>query len=219
MSGLVNKADKNPSEAFDYSNASDELLLERFNFQEDSRALEVLIQRYEAPLFNYLFRYLGNREAAEDVFQASFLQVYSKSDQFDSSKKFKPWLYTVATNQAIDYQRRNHRKSTISLDAAYGGGDDDDSTGSLQEILESAEKDPSFSMDCAEQAQLVRLAVNELPDILKETVNLVYFEDMKYKDAAEILQVPVGTVKSRLHAAMKKLAEKLTEGNFSDNQS
>ena len=215
MSGLVNKADKNPSEAFDYSNASDERLLERFNFQEDSRALEVLIQRYEAPLFNYLFRYLGNREAAEDVFQASFLQVYSKSDQFDPSKKFKPWLYTVATNQAIDYQRRNRRKTTISLDVSYGG-DDDESTGSLQEILESAEKDPSFSMDSAEQAQLVRDAVNELPDILRETVNLVYFEDLKYKDAADILGVPVGTIKSRLHAAMKKLAEKLTEGKLSD---
>lgn len=216
MSGLVNKADINPSDAFNYSDASDEQLLERFSFHGDSHALEVLIHRYEAPLFNYLFRYLGNREAAEDVFQASFLQVYSKSDQFDPSKKFKPWLYTVATNQAIDYQRRNHRKTTISLDASYGG-DDDESTGSLQEILESAEKDPSFSMDSAEQAQLVRAAVNELPDILKETVNLVYFEDLKYKDAADILGVPVGTVKSRLHAAMKKLAEKLTDGKLSDD--
>ena len=216
MTGLENNADKNPSKAFNYQDASDEQLLERFNFQSDSYALEVLIQRYEAPLFNYLNRYLGNREAAEDVFQASFLQVYSKSDQFDPTKKFKPWLYTVATNQAIDYQRRNHRKTTISLDASYGGSDDDESTGSLQEILESAEKDPSFSMDSSEQAQLVRIAVSELPDILRETVNLVYFEDMKYKDAADILHVPVGTVKSRLHAAMKKLAEKLSEDKLSD---
>ncbi len=208
MAGSVKKADKTPDDAFNYLDALDEELLERFNFQKDSRALEVLIQRYESPLFNYLFRYLGNREAAEDVFQASFLQVYSKSEQFDPSKKFKPWLYTVATNQAIDYQRRNHRKTTISLDVSYGT-DADESTGSLQEILESAEKDPSFSMDTAEQAQRVRAAVNELPDILRETVNLVYFEDLKYKDAADILGVPVGTVKSRLHAAMKKLAEKL----------
>lgn len=208
MAGLENKADNN--QAFNYSDASDEQLLERFNSQADSRAFEVLIQRYEAPLFNYLFRYLGNREAAEDVFQASFLQVYSKSDQFDPSKKFKPWLYTVATNQAIDHQRRNHRKTTISLDASYGG-EDDESTGSLQEILESAEQDPTFSMDSAEQAQLVREAVDGLPDILKETVNLVYFEEMKYKDAADILGIPVGTVKSRLHAAMTKLAEKLVE--------
>ena len=216
MAGSVKKADRTPDDAFNYLDALDEELLERFNFQKDSRALEVLIQRYESPLFNYLFRYLGNREAAEDVFQASFLQVYSKSDQFDPSKKFKPWLYTVATNQAIDYQRRNHRKTTISLDVSYGT-DADESTGSLQEILESAEKDPSFSMDTAEQAQRVRAAVEELPDILRETVNLVYFEDLKYKDAADILGVPVGTVKSRLHAAMKKLAEKLAEQNQTDD--
>ena len=72
-------------------------------------------------------------------------------------------------------------------------------------------------MDSAEQAQLLRDAVNELPDILKETVNLVYFEELKYKDAADILRVPVGTVKSRLHAAMKKLAEKLTEHKLTDD--
>ena len=216
MTGLVNKADKTISQAFNYTDASDERLLERFNVLADSHALEVLIQRYEAPLFNYLFRYLSNREAAQDVFQASFLQVYSKSDQFDPSKKFKPWLYTVATNQAIDYQRRNHRKTTISLDASYGG-DDDETAGTLHEILESAENDPSYAMDSSEQAQLVRDAVNELPAILRETVNLVYFEEMKYKDAADILGVPVGTVKSRLHAAMKKLAEKLTENKFSDD--
>ena len=215
MSGPVNNADKNSTNAFNYTDASDEQLLERFNFHGETHAFEILIHRYEAPLFNYLYRYLGNRESAEDVFQSSFLQVYSKSDQFDSSKKFKPWLYTVATNQAIDYQRRNHRKTTISLDASYGG-DDDESTGSLQDILESAEKDPSFSMDSAEQVQRIHAAVDELPDILKETVNLVYFEDLKYKDAADILQIPVGTVKSRLHAAMKKLAEKLTENQTSD---
>ena len=71
-------------------------------------------------------------------------------------------------------------------------------------------------MDSAEQAELVRAAVNELPDILRETVNLVYFEDLKYKDAADILGIPVGTVKSRLHAAMAKLAEKLVERKETD---
>lgn len=213
MAGLAKKADKARQRAgetvLDYNTATDEELLVAFCQKQDSRAIEVLIQRYETPLFNYLLRYLGNREAAEDVFQASFMQVYTKCNQFDISKRFKPWLYTVATNQAIDYQRRNKRNPTVSLDTAYQSESEDGSSGSLQGLLESLEPEPGLSIDLAEQAAIIRRAVSELPQGLQDTVNLVYFENLKYKDAADILGVPVGTVKSRLHAAMKKLGEKL----------
>lgn len=215
MAELVNNADKS-SQSFDYNNASDESLFERYRFEGDSKCLEVIIHRYEAPLYNYLFRYLGNREAAEDVFQSTFLQVYTKHDQFDFSKRFKPWLYTVATNQAIDYRRRSNRKMAISLDASYSG-EDSDSSSSLQDILESSEKDPLTKMDDQEQAKRVREAVEKLPPILRDTVNLIYFEDLKYKDAADILGIPVGTVKSRLHSAMIKLGEIFLEQNSQEN--
>lgn len=184
---------------------SDEALLEDFCSRKNSAAIETLIHRYETALFNYLYRYLGSREAAEDVFQATFLQVYLKSDQFDLSKRFKPWLYTVATNQAIDYQRRNRRNPTVSLDNNYQ--DEEGTGGSLQSLLESSEQPPESTMDSDEQAQIIRQAVNQLPDTLRLTVNLVYFDELKYRDAAQILGIPVGTVKSRLHAAMKKLGE------------
>ncbi len=192
----------------DFNSASDEQLLDAFCRQKNTRAIEVLILRYETPLFNYLVRYLGNREAAEDVFQTSFLQVYTKCNQFDTSKRFKPWLYTVATNQAIDYQRRNRRNPTISLDTRYSI-DDDGASGSLQSLLESVEPEPALFLDNEEQAKIVHKAVSELPPGLRQAVELVYFENLKYRDAADIMGVPVGTVKSRLHAAMKKLGEKL----------
>ena len=184
---------------------SDEALLEEFCVSKNSAAIEALIHRYESALFNYLYRYLGNREAAEDVFQATFLQVYLKSDQFDLSKRFKPWLYTVATNQAIDYQRRNRRNPSVSLDNSYQ--EDDSASGSLQSLLESGDPTPDLTMDTDEQAQIIRRAVDSLPESLRQTVNLVYFDELKYRDAAEIMGIPVGTVKSRLHAAMKKLGE------------
>ncbi len=79
---------------------------------------EELVRRYEKELYGYLRHYLGNAEMAEDVFQQTFLQVHLKCDQFEPGRKVRPWLYTVATNQAIDYQRRNRRHRMSSLNRA-----------------------------------------------------------------------------------------------------
>ncbi len=75
----------------------------------DRRLFEELIRRYERELFNYLKQYLGDTQLAEDAFQSTFLQVHLKCDQFDPERRFRPWLYAVATNQAIDTQRQRRR--------------------------------------------------------------------------------------------------------------
>ena len=111
---------------------SDEELLGRCRRTEDKAAFESLVHRYERELFSYLRRYLGNAEMAEDVFQATFLQVHLKREQFEEGRRFRPWLYTIATNQAIDAQRRNRRHRMVSLDHRTGGEDD---VGSLVEML------------------------------------------------------------------------------------
>ena len=95
---------------------SDEQLFKTFCDSEDTGAYEVLVSRYERELFSYLRRYVGSAEMAEDVFQATFLQIYVKRDRFEVGRRFRPWLYTVATNQAIDAQRRNRRHRMVSLD-------------------------------------------------------------------------------------------------------
>ena len=88
---------------------TDEQLLHNYRDSGDRELFARLVRRYERELYAYLRRYLGNAEMAEDVFQSTFLQVHLKCDKFDTSRRFKPWLYTVATNQAIDAQRRNKR--------------------------------------------------------------------------------------------------------------
>ena len=145
---------------------------------------------------------------AEDAFQATFLQVHLKCERFEPGRKVRPWLYTVATNQAIDAQRRNRRHRMVSLDRRAGGRDED--AGSLVQLLESQETDPLDGADAAEQRQVVRGAVDQLPKALREVLILVYYQSMKYREAAEVLRIPVGTVKSRLHAAVGKLNQALT---------
>ena len=95
---------------------SDEELLLEYRTTEDAAVFTELVARYQRELFNYLRRFLGDAAKAEDVFQQTFLQVHVKSELFQSGRKFRPWLYTIATNQAIDYQRRNRRHRRLSLD-------------------------------------------------------------------------------------------------------
>src|SRR6516165_4252809 len=82
-----------------------------------TEAFGVLLRRYERELYGYLRRYLGNSDLAEDVFQNTFLQLYIKSDQYEQGRRVRPWLYTIATHQAIDALRRNGRHQAVSLDA------------------------------------------------------------------------------------------------------
>lgn len=183
---------------------SDEELLRRSRVDGDAAAFESLVHRYETELFSYLRRYLGSAEMAEDVFQATFLQVHLKKEQFEEGRRFRPWLYTIATNQAIDAQRRNRRHRMVSLDNRTGGEDD---VGSLVEMLSGSERTADEQMESEEAREWVRSAVDELPDGLKQALLLVYHKGMKYREAADVLGIPVGTVKSRLHSAVLKLNE------------
>jgi RNA polymerase sigma-70 factor (ECF subfamily) len=209
----MSKATKNPPATTanpDRAAMSDEELLLAYRDHADRPAFDELVHRYERELYSYLRRYLGDAEMAEDAFQSSFLQIHLKCDQFDRGRKFRPWLYTIATNQAIDSQRRNKRHRRVSLDRNMRH-DGHDELGSLLDLLVSKEPGPDDQAQITQQTDWVREAVGQLPDGLRDAVNLVYYQGLKYREAAEILNIPVGTVKSRLHSAILKLNQAWTE--------
>lgn len=186
------------------STRTDEELLLRYQQTGDRQSFDELVRRYQTELYSYLCRYLGDRALAEDVFQAAFLQVHLKCDQFEEGRKVKPWLYTIATNQAIDAQRRNKRHRMVSLDRSSTHGKNEEG-GSLLEIAQSDAVEPDAELEQQERREWVRETVANLPDQLRDPVMLVYFQGLKYREAAEVLDVPVGTIKSRLHSAVSKL--------------
>ena len=191
---------------------SDEQLFKTFCDTEDTGAYEVLVSRYERELFSYLRRYVGSAEMAEDVFQATFLQIYVKRDRFEVGRRFRPWLYTVATNQAIDAQRRNRRHRMVSLDQRAGN----DEEGDLMSVVSSAGPTAVENLEDEEAKEWVRGAVDDLPETLRAALILVYHQGLKYREAADVLGIPVGTVKSRLHAALLKLNRAWTSTDQSE---
>jgi RNA polymerase sigma-70 factor, ECF subfamily len=187
------------------SEVTDEQLLLEYRQTGDREVFAQLVYRYERELYNYLRRYLGNTEMAEDVFQASFMQVHLKCDQFQADRRFRPWLYSIATNQAIDARRRNKRHKMMSLDSPREH--EQEEVGQLANLLESSEQSPSDGCLDGERRQIIRQTLEQLPESMYAVVNLVYYQGMKYREAAEVLDIPVGTVKSRVHAAIARLGE------------
>jgi len=184
---------------------SDESLLLQYRETRDEELFAQLVRRYERPLFHYLRRYLGDAEMAEDVFQATFLKLHRKCDQFQEGRRLKPWLYRMATNQAIDATRRDRRHRNVSLNAPCETAEG--SNGEAIDLLLSEEPAPHTGAEHEEHCVWMHRAVDALPDPLQRVVRLIYFQGLKYREAAEELSLPIGTVKSRAHKAIMRLNE------------
>ena len=180
---------------------TDEQLMVRV-CRNDAAAFATLVHRYERELFAFLHRYLHRRELAEDVFQATFLQVHRHRSRFEAGRPFRPWLYAIALRQAIDAHRKDARHRRVSLDGPTGAAGDG---GSLAATVAGRESAADVEIERQEARATIRAAVEQLPELLRKPLELVYQRGLKYRDAAGILGVPVGTVKSRIHAAVARL--------------
>jgi RNA polymerase sigma-70 factor, ECF subfamily len=184
---------------------TDEELLSGYR-QGDRSSFAALVQRYQRELFHFLVRFLGDRAAAEDIFQETFLQVHQSADQFDLQRRFRPWLFTIAANKARDLMRSQARRPTNPLQANISGGDDE--SGQFIDLMESADPMPGEAMEREELQKVVQKTVEGMPEHLREILLLSYFHQFPYKEISDILQIPLGTVKSRLHAAVAYFADR-----------
>ena len=187
------------------TDSSDEDLLVRYRERGDVAAFEALVYRYERPIFSYLCRYLRSAPLAEEVFQATFFRVHEKCDSFTTGKRVRPWLYSIATHQAIDALRKENRHRAVSLDEEHGLADAEPAN--LIELLESRVPPPPENLERRERMEWTHSAVDTLPDALRVVILLIFFQGLKYREAAEALGIPLGTVKSRVHKALLRLNE------------
>jgi len=187
---------------------TDEKLFDQFR-RGDMGAYRKIIERYKDDLLRFLFRLVGDRTAAEDVFQETFMQIYQSCDTFDIERRFRPWLFTIAANKGRDYLRKKMRRQEVDLLAPVGGGDASDGSGAMfVDLLEVEVEQPDAQMDRSERDKLVQQALAGLSPTLKEILLLAYFQRLSYVQIAEELSIPLGTVKSRLHAAVAAFAKR-----------
>jgi RNA polymerase sigma-70 factor (ECF subfamily) len=186
---------------------SDVSLVER-HLDGDDDAFAALVERYEASLYGFLARFTGDATLAEDIFQETFLQVYRSAAMFDLTRSFRPWLFTVAANKARDVLRKKGRRPEMPLDAPLSSGDGRETT--FADLIPSKIPSPDEISSNHETRAHVQGMVQEMPETLREVLSLSYFKELPHKEIAEILAIPVGTVKSRLHAAVRAFSEKYT---------
>lgn len=165
--------------------------------QGETALLDLLVRRYEKPLYSFAFRSVGNAAAAEDAFQETFLKVLRKRDTYKVGALFRPWLYRICLNICRDWHRARARRPERELPAEMP-------------LVDPAPGPEAVSAQ-AMLAQRIREAIEALPDKHRDVFVLQYYQNLPYAEIGEILDLPVGTVKSRVFHASQKLAQSLRD--------
>ncbi|MCI3918652.1 RNA polymerase sigma factor SigW [Paenibacillus sp. TRM 82003] len=172
----------------------------------DRGAFADLVELYKEKIYHLGYRMLGNRQEAEDITQETFLRVYRNLERYDESMKFSTWIYRIGTNLSIDRLRK--RKATYSLDADVAGDGSGEGT-DWYGMLASEEPTPEGRVLLSETQRRIRDAIETLPKKYKSVVILKYLHDMSLQEIGDVLDMPVTTVKTRVHRGREFLRKKL----------
>jgi RNA polymerase sigma-70 factor (ECF subfamily) len=167
-------------------------------------AARELVRRYERPVFNLIVRMVRDHAVAEDLAQDTFVKVFSRLSGYDPQYKFASWIFRIAHNATIDYLRQP-RPAMASLD-----DDEEKATRSL----DSRTPSPFAAAERRELAAVLDAAVDRLRPEYRQVVVLRYQEELGYEEIADVLNLPLGTVKSYLHRARTELAQRMTEAGW-----
>jgi len=182
---------------------SDAEVLKRYAAGEEA-AFREIVNRYKNGLYTFLRRFLNQRDLVDDAFQETFIQLFTSLESYDTSQPLRPWLFTIAANKAKDLLREQHRKSAIAI-----GTMADSQEMTFDDVLNSLTSDTAIPYDTLERNEAslqVRQVITNMAENLREILILAYFNKFSYKQIAQILGIPIGTVKSRLHTAVGRFA-------------
>ncbi len=186
---------------------ADEVLMVAYQ-KGDVRAFEILLTRHRRPVFNFILRYVGLRETAEDLLQETFLRVIKGAEAYQRQAKFTTWLYTIARNLCVDQSRRAKHRKAQSLDAPMNSSAE---SGTLLDVIPANEIASDRQTVNKELHLKMEAALSRLSEEQREVFLMREFLDMPFKDIAQVVGVPENTVKSRMRYALEKLRLELDE--------
>jgi RNA polymerase sigma factor (sigma-70 family) len=177
---------------------TDDVLLERCR-AGDEAAWQALVSRHTRRVFNLAYRFVGRVDEAEDLTQDIFVKVFQSLDRYrESDGAFGTWVGTVARNHAIDNYRRRREERSRRLEDPE-----------VLDVIPGKDESPLRSLERAEQARIVHRGLRALPADLREPLVLCDLKGLSYEEVAETLQIPLGTVKSRINRGRLELAKRL----------
>ncbi len=195
----------NPPPNIPADKASDTELMLRFKQQHDQEAFSELVSRHQKSLINFFYRLVWNQEKSEDLAQEVFIKLIKGVRTYEPRAKFTTFLYRIARNLWIDKLRCGQISTkTVSLDSPI----DQDKEKPLSELIAGESSNQTEDIANKELVNRLKKLISGLPEEQQVILNLTYFEGMAYQEVAKIVDIPLGTVKSRLHAAISKLKEK-----------
>ena len=188
--------------------ADEELLV---SIQEgDTGSLGLLVQRWERPLFRFVYRMLPKRDEAQDICQETFLRILSKANLFNPDGKFSTWMYQIALNLTRDHMRKKVRWSTVVVD----GGEDRELR--APSVVGGRPVTPDSLLADSDRRAVVRRALQRLPAEQQEVLVLKEYQGLKFREIAELLGCPESTVKSRMYYGLKGLKTALAREGGTD---
>ncbi len=175
--------------------------------QGDELAYRELLERFRRPIFSLIYRMIGDRELAEDLAQESFVKAFNNLDTYNPSYRFSSWLFKIANNHAIDHLRRA-RLSTVSIHGSphAASAEREEET---RIVLQSQDESPEQEVLALELGGEIEQAIAQLRLEYRTAIILRHIENRPYEEIAEIMDVPIGTVKTFLHRARAELREAL----------
>jgi RNA polymerase sigma-70 factor, ECF subfamily len=187
----------------DYKKLSDEQLILKFQ-KEDIDAFNEIVYRYKDRLVNFLYRYTGSREESEDIAQEAFIRLYKSKHLYREIGKFSTWFYTIAINLARTNLRTRNKRKTISINNY-------DETQEKDYDLRSEGLQPDENANASSENYFIQRAIDSLEEIHREVIVLRDIQDIGYEEISKILDLPLGTVKSRINRARESLKIELQE--------
>jgi len=185
---------------------SDHSLIEATR-QGDEAAFAEIMRRYRSPIVNFLYRFLNDYEEAVDLAQETFVRIYFAIDRYHTSFAFSTYIYRIASNLAISELRRRKRRRVLSLTGLLQGNNGDEDATDFQPADERKLQDAGLVDD--EQSRVIGRAIGALPEKYRLPLILRDIEGKSYEDVAAILELGLGTTKSRISRARGLLKEKL----------
>jgi RNA polymerase sigma-70 factor (ECF subfamily) len=184
---------------------ADDVLIGRAQ-RGDRSAFDTLISRHHVRAYQYAFRLTHSQEEACDVVAEAFVRVFNALPNFKGKSSFSTWLYRILTNCYLDARKKEKSRPVTSLESAMQTQD-----GELERQFESPDRDPLEEAERTERERTVQLAVEKLPEYQQAMIVMYHAEMMSYEEIAAALDLPIGTVKSRLNRARMSLREMLNQ--------